>query len=303
MSNILAHTQADCREHTGDDSQVAMIITPREKDLGGFSVRRVLPFAKRRMVGPWIFFDEMGPAPFAAGEGINVRPHPHIGLATVTYLFEGEITHRDSLGSHLGIRPGAINLMVAGRGIVHSERKPARSDAYQMHGLQLWHALPKEWEMTDPAFHHYSAESIPETVIDGVAVRVMMGDAYGLTSPVKTFCETLYAEARLPAGASLALPQVPELACYVVEGAVSFGESQINAQQMAIFEDQATGQLHATSDCRLVFIGGESLGERHIEWNFVASDPALIAQAKADWLAGRFPTVPGDEDEFIPLPQ
>ena len=212
MSNLTADLQQQCDARPCDGLE--LLIQPRDKDLGGFSVRRVLPTRERTMVGPWIFFDHMGPAEFPAGTGINVRPHPHINIATVTYLFEGEILHRDSLGSLQGIGPGDINLMVAGRGIVHSERErpEVTAQAHQLHGLQLWLALPEEDEEVKPAFHHYPAADIPALEVDGVPLRVMMGSAYGVTSPVRVFAETLYVEAHLQPGQSIVLPGAAERA-------------------------------------------------------------------------------------------
>jgi redox-sensitive bicupin YhaK (pirin superfamily) len=281
------------------------IITPREKDLGEFSVRRVLPYAKQRMVGPWIFFDHMGPADFAAGTGVNVRPHPHINLATVTYLFEGEILHRDSLGSVQTIRPGDINLMVAGKGITHSERErdEVNQVPHRLHGLQLWHALPEEDEECEPAFYHYPSEDLPRFTEGGVPVRVMMGTAYGFTSPVKIFAETLYAEAHMKAGDSLPLPEAEELAVYVASGSVTMDGQQIPHYSMAVLEPDSQVTLHAPEDSRIAIIGGGKMNERYIEWNFISSRKERIEQAKADWREGRFPKVPGDEAEFIPLPE
>lgn len=285
---------------------VTLVIPAREKDLGGFHVRRVLPFARHRMVGPWIFFDHMGPASFAAGQGVDVRPHPHINLATVTYLFEGHILHRDSLGSNCVISPGDINLMVAGHGIVHSERENPETfqQPRRLDGLQLWLALPEADEETDPAFFHYDAASIPE-VDDGQAtVRVMMGQAFGLSSPVKTYAKTLYLEARLKAGAQFQVPMgVEERAIYVCDGELDIDGLAVEAGSMAVLTPGAFVQVHATTRAHLVVIGGEALSERHIYWNFVSSRPERIEQAKADWKAGRFPKVPGDELEFIPLPE
>lgn len=285
---------------------ITHIIPARKKDLGGFSVRRLLPYAKQRMVGPWIFFDHIGPVNFPAGEGINVRPHPHINLATVTYLFDGEILHRDSLGNTQAIRPGDINLMVAGSGIAHSERETdeVHNQPHSLHGLQLWHALPKDAEETEPSFTHYSAQGIPSVSVNGVAVRVMMGEAYGATSPVTTFGETLYAEARLQEGDTLTLPDAEELALYIVHGSLSLGGSPaLKAQQMAILESGKSYSATAHEETLLVMIGGAPLGERYIEWNFVSSRKARIEQAKQDWKQGKFPKVPGDEKEFIPLPE
>ena len=286
---------------------VAMLIPAREKDLGGFQVRRVLPVAKRRKVGPWVFFDHMGPAKFAPGAGVNVRPHPHINLATVTYLFSGNILHRDSLGSRSVIAPGDINLMVAGKGIVHSEREEdeALKATRQLDGLQLWLALPEADEETDPLFLHYPAEDIPAFNDNGIAVRVMMGQAYGLKSPVRTYADTLYAEGRMKQGRRLQAPMsVPERAVYVCAGELGVEGLHLQPYQMAVLEPGAHVQFEALSpEVHFVVIGGEALSERHIYWNFVSSRPERIEQAKADWKAGRFPKVPGDEIEFIPLPE
>jgi redox-sensitive bicupin YhaK (pirin superfamily) len=288
------------------ESVIDMIVSPRAKDLGGFQVRRLLPFAKRRMVGPWIFFDHMGPVEFAPGAGSNVRPHPHINLATVTYVFEGAILHRDSVGSVATIVPGDINLMVAGRGIVHSEREVPETlnQPRRMHGLQLWLALPEADEEIDPVFFHYDSAVLPETEIGGVPVRVMMGQAFGVSSPVKTYSPTLYAEAALTAGQTLELPEgVDEMAVYVAAGAVSVDGVPVDEFHMAILKRGTTATLTATVDARIAIIGGEGMNERHIYWNFISSRPERIEQAKADWKAGRFPKVPGDDIEFIPLPE
>jgi redox-sensitive bicupin YhaK (pirin superfamily) len=284
---------------------VELIIQPRDRDLGGFSVRRVLPTTSRKMVGPWVFFDHMGPAAFPAGQGINVRPHPHINLATVTYLFEGEILHRDSIGSLQAIRPGDINLMVAGSGIVHSERErpEVTAEAHRLHGLQLWLALPEDDEEAVPAFHHYPVVDIPTVTVDGVPVRVMMGAAYGVTSPVKVFAETLYVEAHLQAGRAIALPDAEERAVYVANGALKARGTPIPEHSMAVLSRAEGVILEATEEARIVIVGGERLGRRYMDWNFVSSRKARIEKAKQDWKAGRFPKVPGDEKEFIPLPE
>ncbi|WP_051418842.1 pirin family protein [Thioalkalivibrio paradoxus] len=292
------------RGSTDGEGAVEMLLQPQERDLGGFSVRRLLPSAKRTMVGPWIFFDHIGPADFPPGEGITVRPHPHINLATVTYLFEGEILHPDSLGSLQPIVPGDINLMVAGRGIVHSERErpEVTGTAHRLHGLQLWLALPEADEETEPAFHHYPGSDIPMCTVDGVPLRVMMGSAFGLTSPVRTFADTLYVEAHLKAGQCLALPEAPERALYVVSGALRLGGRPLPEHSMAILSPTASVAMEADSDSRVALIGGEPLGKRFIDWNFVSSRKERIDQARADWRAKRYPLVPGDEKEFIPLP-
>lgn len=304
MSNTLNSTEQPCDATGSSRSAVEMILKPRDRDLGGFSVRRLLPTAKRRMVGPWVFFDHMGPARFPAGTGIQVRPHPHIGIATVTYLFEGEILHRDSLGSLQPIRPGDINLMVAGRGIVHSERERPEVTAtdHGLSGLQLWLALPENDEEIEPAFHHYPGDGIPAVTIDGVPVRVMMGGAYGVRSPVRTCSETLYLEASLQPGQTLELPDAEERAVYVVSGALSVQGTGMPARSMTILSSQPGILVKANRASRIALIGGTPVGRRFIEWNFVSSRRERIEQAKRDWQQGRFPKVPGDETEFIPLP-
>jgi len=286
-------------------SSIEFLISPQKKDLGGFSVRRILPAVKKRMVGPWIFFDHMGPAEFDSHTKLAVRPHPHINLATVTYLFEGEIIHRDSLGSHRAIRPGDINLMVAGKGIVHSEREtPERmAQVRKMDGLQLWFALPTEAEEISPAFYHYPSSEIPTALVDGVPVRVMMGQAYGVISPVKSFSETLYLEARLSAGQSLDLPLAEERALYVAAGSVTIAGERIERFHMATLRPGEKIKVQATEDALIVLVGGTPIGERHLFWNFASSRKERLEKAKQDWLQGRFPKIPGDDDEFIPLPE
>lgn len=304
MSDVLSG-QGLCDTLLSPCSGIELIVTPKEKDIGGFYVRRCLPVAKLRSVGPWIFFDHMGPAEFNAGQGIDVRPHPHINLATVTYLFEGEILHRDSLGSLQAIKPGDINLMVAGVGIVHSERErpEVRETAHRLHGLQLWHALPEAFEETPPAFYHYGVEAIPSVAIDEVPVRVMMGRAYGVVSPVKTFCDTLYLEAFLKAGQSLTLPLAPERAIYVAKGGLTINGKDVPQCSLALLTPDCQIKVTASSETRLALIGGEPLGERFMFWNFASSRKERIEQAMADWQAQRFAKVPGDEQEFIPLPE
>ena len=286
-------------------ASVELRIEPREKDLGGFTVRRVLPAADRRMIGPFIFFDHMGPAEFPPGEGIQVRPHPHIGLATVTYLFEGEIMHRDSLGSVQPIRAGAVNLMTAGRGIVHSERatEGGLKTRTRLHGIQSWMALPSDHEEDEPAFLHYPAADLPEFERDGALVRVIIGEAWGNRSPVEVLVPMLYLECRLRKGVQLTLPDsYRELATYVVGGEVSIDGQAYGDGTMAVAKAGATLRLHANADSRVMVIGGDPVGERHIWWNFVSSSKERIEQAKADWKNGRFDPVPG-ETEFIPLPE
>jgi redox-sensitive bicupin YhaK (pirin superfamily) len=285
---------------------IAVLIDARPRDLGGFQVGRVLPSAARRLVGPFIFFDHMGPASLAPGQGLDVRPHPHIGLATVTYLFEGEIIHRDSLGSHQAIRPGDINWMTAGRGIVHSERTGSelRRIGSKTNGLQLWVALPLAHEEAEPEFHHHPADALPVLDRGEARIRVLAGTAYGEKSPVHTFSPLFYVDAAVPAGGELLVPaDYPERAAYVVEGSVACGAERAEPGRMLVFTPGAEVQLRALSPARIALIGGSPLdGERFIDWNFVSSSRERIDQAKRDWKGGRFPKVPGDEVEFIPLP-
>lgn len=280
-----------------------LMLEPEIKDLGGFSVRRVLPAAVRRMVGPFIFFDHFGPAEFPPGEGIQVRPHPHIGLSTVSYLFEGEIIHRDSLGFVQPIQAGAVNLMTAGSGIVHSER--AGDDLHttsRLHGIQSWMALPLEQEEIEPAFQHYPAADLVSIDIDGVTLRVIMGEAFGVASPVSCYCPTLYLECLMPADSELQLPQdYDEMAIYLVEGQVAVGQQLVEPGLMAVAASGKSLQLQAKRESRVMVIGGATLGKRHIWWNYVSSSKARIEQAKDDWRENRFAAVPG-ETEFIPLP-
>jgi len=285
-------------------SAIDLVIEPRETDLGEFTVRRALPAARRRMVGPFIFFDHMGPATFPPGSGIAVRPHPHIGIATITYLFEGEIMHRDSLGFAQPIQAGAVNLMTAGRGIVHSERAGDDLDeTAKLHGIQSWMALPDSKEECEPAFRHFPAADLPELDIDGCTVRIIMGQCFGETSPVTTYSDTLYMECLLPAGRELTIPaDVDELAAYVVSGDVAVSGSNYKGGVLLVANSGEPLEIQAAEDSRVMIIGGEALGERHIWWNFVSSSRDRIEQAKDDWRSGRFDPVPGD-DEFIPLPE
>ena len=284
--------------------RVKAILKPKSKNLGdGFTVRRALPFINHRSVGPWVFFDHFGPVNYKPGQGMDVRPHPHINLATVTYLFEGEIFHRDSLGNALPILPGAVNLMVAGKGIVHSERtRPElKAKGFDLHGLQLWHALPEEFEEVEPEFHHYPAADIPEVEVSGVKIRLIMGEAYGASSPVKTFAPTLYMEARIPAEGILELSdEAEEIAIYPMSDGVSADGLDIERHEFAIVSSGT--KITASRDALVAVIGGKTLGHRFMDWNFISSRKERLDQAKEDWRAGRFPTVPGDEDEFIPLP-
>jgi redox-sensitive bicupin YhaK (pirin superfamily) len=288
---------------------IEIVIQPRTRDLGGFTVRRSLPAAVRRAVGPFVFFDHMGPAGFAPGDGIDVRPHPHINLATVTYLFEGEILHRDSLGSEQPIRPGAVNWMTAGSGIVHSERSPAatRKSGARVHGLQLWVGLPTAHEEDAPAFHHHPAAAIPEVERPGARLRVVAGAAYGATSPVAVLSPTLYVDVHLERGAELALPdEHAERAAYVIDGAAADADdagATHGPGAMLLFAP-GPARLVAREATRVVLLGGAPLdGERHVYWNFVSSSRERIERAKDDWRARRFPLVPGDEVDFIPLPE
>ena len=288
---------------TGAAGAVELVIRPKARDLGGFSVRRVLPASERRMVGPFIFFDHMGPAEVPPGEGIQVRPHPHIGLATVTYLFEGEIMHRDSLGFVQPIRPGAVNLMTAGRGIVHSER--AGDDlnrTSRLHGIQSWMVLPAVLEEQDQDFLHYPPSQLPEIEQDGVVIRIIIGAAYGVSSPVASHSPTLYLECRIPQGAEVSLPGgQEELAVYVVSGQVNVDRQPLEGGLMAVAARERALRLEAVEESHVMVIGGASLGERHIWWNFVSTSKSRIEQAKQDWTDGRFGAVPG-ENEHIPLP-
>jgi redox-sensitive bicupin YhaK (pirin superfamily) len=289
-----------CRKYPG---ALALLIEPRPTNLGEFSVRRALPSRERRIVGPFVFFDHMGPAEFPPGKGIAVRPHPHIGIATITYLFEGEIMHRDSLGVVQPIQAGAVNLMVAGRGIVHSERAGADLDELsRLHGIQSWIALPAAQQECAPAFTHYSAAELPELVQGGACIRIIIGSAYGERSPVQTFSETLYLACTLKAGAELTLPDtVEELAFYVAVGSIAVDEVTIGTGVMAVACPGTPLTLRAVSDSQVIVIGGANIGPRHIDWNFVSTSPERIEQAKKDWRDGNFPGVPGDP-EFIPLP-
>lgn len=295
------------------DASDLLIIEGRKKDLGGFQVARVLPYAKRRLVGPFIFFDEMGPATFQPGTGIDVRPHPHIGLATVTYLFEGEMDHADSLGVHQTIRPGDVNWMTAGKGIVHSERTgdEARANGFDMHGIQTWVALPKDAEETDPEFHHHGKDELPTFEVNGAQMRLILGTAYGYAAPVKVFSPIVYIHTEAPAGSSFDLPdEHDELCVYLVSGQASVSGQPIEPGQMAALPDGEGGNVSCFKDSRIMIAGGGTLdGGRVIEWNLVASSQDKIDNAKAawresiarDWKDTPFKMPPG-ENEYIPLP-
>ncbi|HVF62478.1 MAG TPA: pirin family protein [Casimicrobiaceae bacterium] len=282
------------------------VIESRRRDLGGFDVGRLLPSAKRRMVGPFVFFDHMGPIAFAAGipRSVDVRPHPHIGLSTVTYLFEGEITHRDSVGSEQAIRPGEVNWMTAGRGITHSERfERARREGGSMHGLQAWVGLPREEEEADPAFDHYVSTELPLYQSNGFSARLVAGEAFGARAPVRTHSPLFYVHWELRAGESAQLEaRYPERAAYVVNGSVEVDGSTHAAGRMLIFASGSPVVFKAVSDATVMLLGGEPIGERFVEWNFVSSSKERIGQAKADWQAGRMKLPVRDDQEFIPLP-
>lgn len=286
---------------------IAHILKGHEKDLGGgFVVRRYLPAAAKQAVGPFIFFDHFGPVDVPADADHDVRPHPHIGLATVTYLFEGAMEHRDSLGTLQRIEPGAINWMTAGRGIVHSERTPKDlvGVPHRTHGLQLWAALPKAHEEDEPSFSHTPAAAIPELEVDGAKVRVLIGSAFGRSSPVKTFSQTLYLDVSLRAGQELSLRGLPpEAAVYPVSGSVDIDGAPVPQNTMALLETSTSQRVTANTDAQFVIIGGEPLdGQRFLFWNFVSSSKERLVKAADDWEAQRFAKVPG-ETEFIPLPK
>lgn len=285
---------------------VDIVIEPRVRDLGNFEVRRVLPSAKRRMVGPFVFLDQMGPTTLAPGKALDVRPHPHIGLATVTWLLEGEIMHRDSVGSVQSIKAGELNWMTAGRGIVHSERTPEhlRSKNSPLYGLQLWVALPKAHEETEPAFAHYGAADLPQIEDEGRKVTLIVGAGWGKRSPVMTVWPTFFADAAIKADATLTVPaNIAERAVYILEGELEVAGATFAPGRLLVLKGGRAVDLRARTAARLVIVGGDAMdGPRHIWWNFVSSSQARIERAKADWKAGRFAAVPGDAD-FIPLPE
>ncbi len=289
------------------NSSVELVIHARRRDLGGFEVGRVLPWTRRRMVGPFVFFDHMGPVQMAANlpRRVDVRPHPHIGLSTITYLFAGEIVHRDSLGFHQVIRPGEVNWMTAGRGISHSERfETMREHGGLLHGIQAWIALPEADEEIAPEFVHYDADVMPFQRGAGATVHVIAGKAFGLSSPVSTQSPLVYVHVELQAGASTPIPDgYTERAAFVAAGAVRVGEQSYAAGQMIVFAKDSAPQIVADTEATVMLLGGEPLGTRHIWWNFVSSRLERIEQAKADWREKRIPLPVGDADEFIPLPQ
>lgn len=284
-----------------------LVVTPTSHDLGMFEVRRTLPSKARIMVGPFIFVDQFGPAHFDVGQGMDVRPHPHINLATVTYLFEGAIDHRDSLGTYATIRPGALNLMTAGKGIVHSERTPAaeRSTGSPISGMQTWLALPDGKEEIDPAFEHVAAEELPQIDGDGVVARVIMGSLWGVTAPTTQHAETIYADIAMEAGASLLIDaQADERGILVAMGSASLDGQALEIHSLYILQPGVPMTLRASTDARVMLLGGEAFKTpRHVWWNFVSSSRDRINQATDDWRAGRFPLVPGDDKESIPIPE
>jgi len=284
-----------------------LVIVPRTRDLGdGFAVRRALPHGKRQMVGPFIFFDHFGPVQFVSGQGMDVRPHPHIGLATVTYLFDGSIMHRDSEGNVQEIQPGAMNLMTAGRGIAHSERTPdvQRAHGQKMLGLQSWIALPKDREEIAPTFQHYDADSLPSVQDTGFTARVIAGSSFGVASKVDMVSPWFYVEVSLDEGKSVPLDaDHEERAIYIVDGEIDIAGDRYEGPRMLIFRPGDRITVRATRPSRMMFLGGTALeGPRYVWWNFVSSSKERIEQAKEDWKSGRFEAVP-DETEFIPLPE
>lgn len=290
-----------------EHAPVMETITPKPRDLGdNFMVRRALPAIEKRMVGPFIFWDEFGPAHFPVGKGLDVRPHPHINLATVTYLFEGEIYHRDTLGSSQAILPGDVNWMNAGRGIAHSERTRAelRETGSPIGGIQSWVALPEEHEESEPFFKHHAKAELPVIEEGGKVVRVIAGSLFGESSPVKTYSEMFYADAQLEAGATLPLDAAhEERGLYLVNGEIEVAGDRFERGKLLVFRPGDAVTIKALTPARFMLLGGANLGPRHIWWNFVSSRKERIEQAKEDWKAGRFGTVPGDDKEFIPLPE
>ena len=286
---------------------IATVIVPRARDLGGFEVRRALPAAQRQMVGPFIFFDQFGPVVMQSGQGIDVRPHPHIGLSTVTWLFDGSIFHRDSLGSEQAIAPGELNWMTAGKGIVHSERTAAgeRARERKIFGIQSWVALPKAHEETTPTFDHVAMERLPVIADKGISARIVAGSLYGASSPVKTHSDLFYADVQLQAGAALPLPtEHEERGVYVAEGEIEIAGQVFAAARLLVFRPGDAITIRAKTQARVMLLGGEPMeGPRHVWWNFVSSSKDRIEAAKDDWKQARFAIVPGDEKDFIPLPE
>ncbi|MEO1089651.1 MAG: pirin family protein [Pseudomonadota bacterium] len=298
-------TEAECRFTAADIDPIETVIVPRSHDIGGFEVRRALPSRQKRMVGPFVFFDQMGPSEFLLGNGLDVRPHPHIGLATVTYLFRGEIVHKDSLGTDLPIRPGAVNWMTAGRGIAHSERTgpEERARGAALFGIQAWVALPRTSEETDPAFWHHAATDMPVVEDHGVRAQVIAGGAFGHRSPVPTHTDMVYVDLHLQPNARVPIDASHvERALYVAEGEVEIAGIAHPAGELLVFRPGDALTVTALRETRAMLLGGEPMdGPRYIWWNFVSSSKERIEHAKRDWLGGRFDAVPG-EVEFIPLP-
>ncbi len=289
------------------DDLILQTIEPTTHDLGGFKVHRTLPSRPRTMVGPFIFFDQMGPARLSVDQGIDVRPHPHINLATVTYLFAGAIDHRDSIGTFATIEPGAVNLMTAGRGIVHSERSPSaeRAKGPELSGIQTWLALPEAVEETAPAFEHVGAGELPIVECTGARCRVIMGELWGAAAPTTIYAQTIYADIVLDAGGSVPIdPAADERAVYLAIGEASIDGMPMALSTLYILRPGIAATLRSASGGRVMLCGGEAFATpRHVWWNFVSSDRERINQAKEDWKAGNFPKVPGDDKEFIPIPE
>lgn len=295
----------DAQCHADQADAIALVVRSKAKNIGDFEVRRALPTIERRSVGPFVFFDEMGPAQLGPDQNMDVRPHPHINLATITYLFEGAIHHRDSLGTSAVIEPGAINLMTAGKGIVHSERTPdlLRGKDKTVHGLQLWIALPEEAEEIDPAFAHYPAGDLPQWVESGAQLRLLIGRAGDRVSPVKTHSYVLYLVADTTGPSDVTVPEAEERAIYIVAGDVEIGGTVFDPGTLVILEAGHTVNVCTQGPARWAVVGGDALGRRHIFWNFVSSRRERIEVAKEDWREARFPAVPGDDQERIPLPE
>ncbi len=283
---------------------MAKELIAKEHDLGGLTVKRVLPHFEKKMVGPFIFFDHMGPTQFKAGQGINVRPHPHIGLSTLTYLFEGGILHRDSLGNHLEILPGDVNWMTAGKGIVHSERETfeVRANPHAIDGLQCWIALPEEMAELEPSFIHVKKQQLPQIIFEDVMMRLVVGEAFGLSSPVKTYSPMFYLDIAACAGSNIERPNpTQEAAVYVISGKISVADTEYGAGQFVLFEEQDMG-FSFLAPGRVVMLGGQKFEKTpYLKWNFVSFNKDRIDQAVDDWRERRFPDIPGDNKEFIPF--
>ncbi|MCB1196913.1 MAG: pirin family protein [Deltaproteobacteria bacterium] len=287
------------------NNAVAHVLSSKTHDLGGFTVQRVLPARTQKMVGPFIFWDQMGPGQFIAGNGIDVRPHPHIGLSTVTYLFEGSLDHKDSLGNRVRIVPGELNIMTAGRGIVHSERtgKDVRATASTLYGIQSWLAQPRSVEQGEPGFIHLAQDQLPKIEKQDWHATIILGEAFGQTSPTPTQWKTIYVDMHLQPGASITLPYYQQRAIYILEGTIEMGGASYQAGQMVTLQADHAIEISTQFLTHIMLLGGDAMdGDRHIWWNFVASDPAMIEEAKERWQTGQFPIVPGDQQEFIPLP-